>query len=53
MVRIAAGLFIFAMALPGQNALKFEVDPGWPKALPDKWITGQVAECARMRTTMW
>src|ERR1700723_2927610 len=40
--RITVGLFLFALALPGQNALKFEVDPTWPKPLPDKWITGQV-----------
>ena len=40
--RITVGLFLFALAVPGQNALKFEVDPTWPKPLPDKWITGQV-----------
>jgi len=28
--------------LPAQNALKFEVDPTWPKPLPERWITGQV-----------
>ena len=42
MIKIAIALFVFALALPGQNALKFEVDPTWPKPLPEHWITGQV-----------
>src|ERR1700731_2008788 len=40
--KLEIGLFLFALALPAQNALKFEVDPSWPKPLPDRWITGQV-----------
>ena len=31
-----------ALALFGQNAPKFEVDPSWPKLLPEGWITGQL-----------
>jgi DNA-binding beta-propeller fold protein YncE len=32
-------------AQPGQQAVeppKFEVDPNWPKPLPDRWVLGQV-----------
>jgi len=43
-----AGLFI-AIALSGApplyaqaNAPKFEVDPYWPKPLPERWITGSI-----------
>ena len=25
------------------SSSKFEVDPTWPKPLPDKWVTGQVS----------
>ena len=42
MIKIVSGLFLFALVLPAQNSLKFEVDPSWPKPLPDRWITGQV-----------
>jgi DNA-binding beta-propeller fold protein YncE len=42
MIKVATGLFIFALVLPAQKGLKFEVDPTWPKALPERWITGQV-----------
>jgi DNA-binding beta-propeller fold protein YncE len=34
--------FLFPLLLLAQNATRFEVDPSWPKALPDSWITGQL-----------
>jgi hypothetical protein len=27
-----------------QSPIKFEVDPFWPKRLPNNWILGEVAE---------
>lgn len=30
------------LALFGQNPPKFDVDPSWPKPLPEGWITGQL-----------
>jgi len=40
-------LFLFAscfipLALTAQTAPHFEVDPSWPKPLPEGWITGQI-----------
>jgi hypothetical protein len=33
----------FCGVLAQSSALKFEVDPTWPKPLPENWITGQVS----------
>src|SRR5438552_17651139 len=46
---LVTGAFL-ALALPGSVALsqnkaagpKFEVDPWWPKPLPEGWITGRL-----------
>src|SRR6266581_6652336 len=46
---VLTGAFL-ALALPGSVALsqtkaavpKFEVDPWWPKPLPEGWITGRL-----------
>src|SRR5919204_5874348 len=34
------------MAAAAELTTKFAVDPFWPKPLPDKWITGEVAGSA-------
>src|SRR5438105_1157972 len=34
--------FFFPLLLVAQNAPQFEVDPSWPKPLPEGWITGQL-----------
>ena len=34
--------FFFPLLLVAQNAPQFEVDPSWPKPLPESWITGQL-----------
>jgi hypothetical protein len=31
---------------PGKNYPGFEVDPGWPKPLPNNWLIGQVGGIA-------
>ena len=38
---LLAGWF-FPLALIAQTAPHFEVDPSWPKPLPEGWITGQL-----------
>jgi len=37
-----AALFLFSMAVAAQDAPRFEVDPTWPKPLPQRWINAQV-----------
>jgi DNA-binding beta-propeller fold protein YncE len=37
---LASGLF--PLVLTAQTGLHFEVDPSWPKPLPEGWITGQL-----------
>src|SRR6266480_2829125 len=40
---ILAALAIGAsFPLRGQEAPRFEIDPSWPKPLPEGWITGQL-----------
>jgi hypothetical protein len=29
-------------ARPALNGPQFEVDPSWPKALPERWVTGEL-----------
>ena len=38
------GLIALAMVRPAQTAdtFKFQVDPSWPKTLPNQWIFGQI-----------
>jgi DNA-binding beta-propeller fold protein YncE len=43
---LAAVLSLFATALHATDAPKFQVDPGWPKPLPNNWIMGQVSGIA-------
>src|SRR5258706_16122976 len=45
----ACSILIFAIAIFGTSPLhaqsgvpKFEVDPYWPKALPERWVTGEI-----------
>ena len=33
------------------RAPRFEIDPSWPKPLPEGWITGQLPACASTTTT--
>ena len=36
-----------AMPVAAQNTQRFEIDPYWPKPLPDKWIIGRTGSiCA-------
>ena len=35
-------LWLFPLLLTAQNIPHFEVDPSWPKPLPESWITGQL-----------
>jgi DNA-binding beta-propeller fold protein YncE len=39
---IIATLFLFCIQVSAQDAPQFEVDPFWPKPLPEGWITGQL-----------
>ena len=34
--------WLFSLVLTAQTAPHFEVDPSWPKPLPEGWITGQL-----------
>jgi len=34
--------FLFSMAAAAQDVPRFEVDPAWPKSLPQGWINAQV-----------
>src|ERR1700693_811885 len=34
--------WLFPLVLIAQTAPRFEVDPSWPKPLPEGWITGQL-----------
>ena len=41
---IAAPLFVAGvLCAAGAKAPKFEVDPAWPKPLPNDWVLGQVS----------
>jgi DNA-binding beta-propeller fold protein YncE len=46
-VSLCLGLFVVSVALCRTQAqsstLKYEVDPTWPKPLPQNWVTGQVS----------
>jgi DNA-binding beta-propeller fold protein YncE len=46
-VSLFLGLVVlFVASCPAQaqsNTLEYEVDPAWPKPLPEKWVTGQVS----------
>src|SRR5271169_1936352 len=49
--RLCLALFLSAAlldraALAGEGAPTFQVDPFWPKPLPNNWILGQVAGVA-------
>jgi DNA-binding beta-propeller fold protein YncE len=39
---IVLGLLFFAWTLTGHAEPRFEVDPTWPRPLPERWINGQV-----------
>ena len=38
----AAAVCLFSAALAAQPDVDFEVDPNWPKPLPDGWLNGQL-----------
>jgi sugar lactone lactonase YvrE len=38
----AAALLLPAASMPQIGAPRFEIDPWWPKPLPDRWITGRL-----------
>lgn len=40
------GALAFATAATAQEAPKFQVDPSWPKPLPNNWLMGQAAGVA-------
>jgi Tfp pilus assembly protein PilX len=46
-VSLCLGLVVLSVALCRAQAqsstLKYEVDPTWPKPLPENWVTGQVS----------
>src|SRR5829696_10079081 len=48
MLRCLATLAAIAVAVPAmaEEPLRFEVDPAWPKRLPNDWIMGQAAGVA-------
>ena len=37
-----AALLLFGSTLAAQDVPRYEVDPSWPKLLPEGWITGQL-----------
>jgi len=39
---VVAALLLFGSTLAAQDAPRYEVDPSWPKPLPEGWITGQL-----------
>lgn len=39
---IAVAIFCLAPAHAQSDAPKFEVDPSWPKPLPNRWVTGEI-----------
>ncbi len=41
-----AALLAFALPATAQTVPQFQVDPFWPKPLPNNWIFGQVASVA-------
>jgi DNA-binding beta-propeller fold protein YncE len=47
-MRVACTLFVVVMAMPAfaEEAPRFQVDPSWPKTLPNNWIMGQAAGVA-------
>ena len=44
-IAVLAGLVV-ATAVHAADAPKFQVDPQWPKPLPNNWIMGQAAGVA-------
>jgi DNA-binding beta-propeller fold protein YncE len=42
----ATAVLIFAVPAVAEEPLRFEVDPAWPKRLPNDWIMGQAAGVA-------
>jgi hypothetical protein len=40
------GLFLVSGAAAANDVPRFQVEPFWPKPLPDNWILGQVAGIA-------
>ena len=47
-MRMVCALFIVAMAMAAcaEDAPRFQVDPSWPKTLPNNWIMGQASGVA-------
>jgi hypothetical protein len=43
---VAAFLVLAVSPLAAQTVPQFQVDPSWPKPLPNNWIFGQVASVA-------
>jgi hypothetical protein len=41
-----SSLFLFAGKALAQEPPKYQVDPAWPKELPNNWIMGQVGGMA-------
>ncbi len=37
-----AAVLLFGSTLAAQDVPRYEVDPSWPKPLPEGWITGQL-----------
>src|ERR1700694_1046893 len=49
-MRFFLGLLVFPLLAFGQtNVPQFQVDPSWPKPLPNRWILGQVSGIATDR----
>lgn len=46
LVVLAASISVCAFPALAEDALKFQVDPAWPKPLPNDWIVGQAAGVA-------
>ena len=43
---VVAALLGLTVCAAAQEPLRFEVDPAWPKRLPNDWIMGQAAGVA-------
>ncbi len=39
---ISLGIWASAAPVPASSAPRFEVDPYWPRPLPDNWVTGRL-----------
>jgi len=52
---LAIGLLIFhpRPAEAQGSTPKYEVDPFWPRPLPNQWVTGSVGACVRTLKTMY